>query len=223
MQRNSQSGCLFVLLRLLGLGPALPMPDDEGSADSVTDLPYRTRDDFLSAAERSFYGVLVAAIAGRALVFAKVNLADVLFVSGKEKRQSYHNRIDRKHVDFLLCTLDTVRPVAAIELDDKSHERADRVDRDAFVDAAFDAAGLPLVRFPAQRAYNVAEVARQLEPHLMTTTAPKPMPMVSSDVPSCGKCGVVMVLRQATKGENAGRQFYGCPNYPRCKEIVTVN
>jgi ssDNA-binding Zn-finger/Zn-ribbon topoisomerase 1 len=36
----------------------------------------------------------------------------------------------------------------------------------------------------------------------------------------CPKCGGPMVLRTATRGTNAGKQFYGCKNYPKCKEIV---
>ncbi|MBI1371535.1 MAG: hypothetical protein GC159_02055 [Phycisphaera sp.] len=31
-----------------------------------------------------------------------------------------------------------------------------------------------------------------------------------------------MVLRTATKGQNAGGRFWGCPNYPKCREIVVI-
>jgi hypothetical protein len=37
--------------------------------------------------------------------------------------------------------------------------------------------------------------------------------------PFCPKCGVPMVLRTAQRGQQAGEKFYGCPNYPRCREI----
>ena len=37
--------------------------------------------------------------------------------------------------------------------------------------------------------------------------------------PSCGKGH--MVKRQATKGKNKGNIFYGCSNYPRCKNIIS--
>lgn len=30
------------------------------------------------------------------------------------------------------------------------------------------------------------------------------------------KCGLDMVLRTAAKGANAGKQFYGCSDFPRC-------
>jgi len=36
----------------------------------------------------------------------------------------------------------------------------------------------------------------------------------------CPKCGSLMVLRTAKRGPNAGRKFYGCPRYPKCKATV---
>ena len=34
--------------------------------------------------------------------------------------------------------------------------------------------------------------------------------------PSCPKCGQPMALRAARKGTRAGRQFWGCSDYPKC-------
>lgn len=34
---------------------------------------------------------------------------------------------------------------------------------------------------------------------------------------TCPVCGGQLVLRTAKKGPNAGNQFYGCSNYPKCK------
>lgn len=68
-----------------------------------------------------------------------------------------------KHVDFVICDRATIRPLVAVELDDASHTRSDRVTRDEFVDAALTAAGLPLMRIRAHASYNVQEVARQLQ------------------------------------------------------------
>ena len=33
----------------------------------------------------------------------------------------------------------------------------------------------------------------------------------------CPLCGGELVLRTAQKGQNAGKQFYGCSNYPKCR------
>jgi ssDNA-binding Zn-finger/Zn-ribbon topoisomerase 1 len=44
----------------------------------------------------------------------------------------------------------------------------------------------------------------------------------SSAVPVCPLCGAAMVLRTAKTGINAGKQFYGCSNYPKCHGIVNI-
>ena len=43
-----------------------------------------------------------------------------------------------------------------------------------------------------------------------------------SQAPACPRCHSPLVLRTATKGENAGKQFYGCSNYPKCRYIQNL-
>ncbi|WP_080802912.1 NERD domain-containing protein [Arabiibacter massiliensis] len=38
-----------------------------------------------------------------------------------------------------------------------------------------------------------------------------------SSASACPRCGADLVLRTAKKGPNAGNQFYGCSNYPKCR------
>ena len=38
----------------------------------------------------------------------------------------------------------------------------------------------------------------------------------------CPKCGKQLVLRIARRGANAGRQFYGCSNFPKCRFIMNI-
>jgi len=136
-------------------------------------LPYHLRDAFLTPAEHSFYMVLCKALEGaagpaRAIVFSKVSLGDVFYARSSDPSEfrTATNRIDRKHVDFLLCEPGTVRPLMGIELDDKSHARDDRQARDAFVDEVFETAGLPLMRVRVRREYAVAELRAELERRL---------------------------------------------------------
>ena len=41
--------------------------------------------------------------------------------------------------------------------------------------------------------------------------------------PVCQRCGVPMVKRIAKKGEYAGREFWGCPNFPRCRNMIPID
>lgn len=78
-------GCLGFLARLFG-----ERPKETGA------LPYRLRDDFLSAAELSFYRALATAVAGRAVVMTKVRLADLFFVPRSEGSAGFRNRIAQR-------------------------------------------------------------------------------------------------------------------------------
>jgi hypothetical protein len=206
-------GCLTAILRLFGIKLSKPAVGDEA-------LPYRLRDDFLSPAELSFYQVVRSAVGDRYAVCPKVSLADVFFVARPNENQRYWNKIDRKHVDFLVCEAATMRPVCGVELDDQSHSRQDRAERDKFVGRAFEAAGLPLLRFEAKRTYSPAEVKQRIEGCVAPPKPPLVEPAAGS--PKCPKCGVPMQKKTASKGPNQGQQFWGCANYPRCREIVQV-
>jgi very-short-patch-repair endonuclease len=59
----------------------------------------------------------------------------------------YLRKINQKSVDFLIVDRQTQSPAFAIELDDITHELDDRRERDNFVQAVFDKAGLNLIRF----------------------------------------------------------------------------
>ena len=38
----------------------------------------------------------------------------------------------------------------------------------------------------------------------------------------CPRCGSALVLRTAKKGANAGNQFYGCSNFPKCRYVQKI-
>jgi hypothetical protein len=219
MSDAEPKGCLAAILSVFGIQLDGPVTTD-------VDLPFRLRDDFLSAAEHSFYRVLLHAVGNRATVCPKVNLADIFFVVRSNENQRWRNKIDRKHVDFLLCDPATMKPRCGVELDDSSHARPDRRERDEFVDQVFRAAGLPLVRVPAQSAYSPTALWSKLEQHLngiatvRSETSPAATVSTATDVPQCPKCGIPMVQRTAKRGPNVGQSFFGCPNYPKCNAVA---
>jgi len=226
-------GCLAAMQRMLGIKKPAPAMSIGAQASDITvrslepeKLPYRLRDDFLSPAEASFFQVLRSLVAAGLVICPKVSLAELFYVPRSESFQTYQNKIDRKRVDFLLCEPKTLKPLFAIELDDSSHARPDRQERDAFVDEVFADAQLPLVHIPARPAYNTQELIALFQAALQSQPVEKPVyqPPVSTQAqpPLCPKCGVPMVLRTARKGNTPGQQFYGCPNYPRCRAVIPI-
>jgi restriction system protein len=39
------------------------------------------------------------------------------------------------------------------------------------------------------------------------------------DENACPKCGKPMALRTARRGDNQGKQFWGCTGYPKCGTV----
>lgn len=46
--------------------------------------------------------------------------------------------------------------------------------------------------------------------------------IADNSVDLCPKCGGKLILRTATKGTNAGNQFWGCSNFPKCRYIKSI-
>ncbi len=124
-----------------------------------TQLPYVARGSLITKSELRFYKSLQKAVQDDFEIFAMVRIADLLRVeSDTQNRRKWLNKILAKHIDFVLCHPGTLEPRVCIELDDPSHNRPDRVERDIFVNQAFESAGLPLLRVPTQPAYKSREI-----------------------------------------------------------------
>jgi hypothetical protein len=116
-----------------------------------------------SPAERSFLGVLEGLLPDGVGLLAKVRLGDVFRPKkGIPKWTAANNRLNRKHIDFLIVRTSDLSPVAGIELDDSSHQRADRKARDTFVDDVFKASDLPLLHVTAKATYNPNEIRQSV-------------------------------------------------------------
>ena len=236
MSSDGKFSLLRKILKALGLSPeaiddliqrVVDLLSDR-EKETVDGFPYHLRDDFLSPAEHNFYLVLCQAASDWAVICPKVSLGDVFYVKISDYGQwlAYTNKIDRKHVDFLLCEPRTIRPLVGIELDDKSHKREDRQKRDRFVEGVFAAAELPLVRVSVQLAYDVCELNALLRQQAglsdtgyVKPQVPRAQEASESLPPTCPECGSKMVLRTAKRGPNRGNQFWGCSNYPSCRGI----
>jgi hypothetical protein len=122
-------------------------------------------DTLLTAAEQKFYEALDAAIDGRLLILSKVRIADLFQVTSASRsaRHRVFSSIACKHVDFVLAEAGNLRPLAAIELDDSSHQRADRRLRDELLDDLFQKAAFPLLRFRTAAAYNPRMIEERVE------------------------------------------------------------
>lgn len=150
------NGCLSLLtFGLLGRGKAV--------SQRTAEYPYGLRYDFLSATEISFYHVLRSTLAPDVTIVIKPRLSDILFVRQPHINKGARNRIDRKHVDFLLCETATMTPRLVVELDDSSHQKQKTQERDELVDGALKGAGLPILHVRAAKGYVPKELLSQIQ------------------------------------------------------------
>src|SRR5664280_538486 len=155
---------VLVVLALLVLQSTKGSRNKGTPSEKSEDLPYVLKRYLMSKAERSFFGVLEQVTdSPKYYIFPQLSLSKLVTVEkGTGSYQTYHNKVDRKSVDFVLFERNAISPVLAIELDDSSHDREDRQERDAFVDGVLAKVGLPLLHVRAQAAYDPKQLAASI-------------------------------------------------------------
>jgi hypothetical protein len=122
-------------------------------------------ENLLTNAELSFYHALNQAVSGHYIVMSKVRVADTLKPArglNNSTRMKCFNFLAKKHFDFVLCQPNTMQIVKAVELNDRSHQRADRKARDENLKAACNSAGLPLYFVDCAPSYSIMDIKSQI-------------------------------------------------------------
>ncbi len=116
---------------------------------------YRKKEFLMSPTERSCYEALSAGLGSEYYIFPQIHLDCLLEPSAYGREHLYAFRhINQKSVDFVLCDR-MFRSVLAIELDDRTHERVDRVRRDSIVSTILRDVGVPLLRIKNQKVFDM--------------------------------------------------------------------
>lgn len=203
---------------------------------------YQRLDCLFTPAERSFLGVLDQAVGDSYRIFAKVRLADLFAVRpGLEsnKRMQAFSKISSKHIDFVICDPANLQILAAIELDDKSHQQIKRQIRDEFVNRLFEQSGIKLGRVPAQKSYSLTEVVILLRNILEPCMDEEPVDVddfslgdeiasqaekkgfkfnyIPKSKPLCPACNNAMNKCENDSGEE---MLWRCSMYPKCNETM---
>ena len=142
---------LLLLIVVKACARALPLLSlDSHCPDSS--MPYAKR-SLLTNTEQRFYTILLAEASKRNLqVCPKVRLEDIICVTDTENKNKYRGYIKSRHVDFVLIDK-YYETVAAIELDDPSHNTPKAVEIDAFKNELFDTVEIPLIRIDVKDNY----------------------------------------------------------------------
>lgn len=111
-------------------------------------IPYKKNDFIFSKNEYACYKNLkIIADKYNLEIFSKIRFADLVAVDKNQtsETQKYFNKIKSKHIDFVLLDNKYMQPKLLIELDDNSHDKPDRMERDNFVDSICKKCSLPIL------------------------------------------------------------------------------
>jgi hypothetical protein len=114
----------------------------------------------LTQPEQVLYHRLVRALPNH-IVLAQVQVSRVLGVKKGFRFHEWNNRVNRMSYDFVICDK-AATAIAAIELDDKSHESDSRIEADAKKTKATADAGLRLVRWHVKSLPDERIIQREL-------------------------------------------------------------
>ena len=209
---------LIAFLVLLAIIVVVVKEKLQALANKLNENQYRKREVLFTQAEQKFLTILDNVIGDKYRVFGMVRVADVIEPVATAKSpgwQSAFNRIQSKHFDFVICDPDELRILAAIELDDSSHARRNRRDRDEFLNQACKSAGLPLIRFSAKANYDAAEIHARLTKEFESGESP-----FQNLVKLCPNCGQSLVRIDGKEGALAGKSFWRCSRYPSCRTVI---
>lgn len=106
---------------------------------------YSIKKSVMTRNEIIFYHKLLRIFKGKYQIVPQMNLNTFLDFSDNFSKKKAKWAIDRYSVDYLICEYNTYQPIAAIELDDSSHNLPERILRDKNIDELFEETNMPIV------------------------------------------------------------------------------
>jgi len=209
-------------------------------------LGYSRKSSVLDNIQRPVFNALQQALAGEYFLLMNINAADVLSINPNGNvltLQVASKNLASKQFDFLVCDKHQVRAMCAITLGDHL---------DPLLESVCESAQLPLARFKVQATYDVrvirASLLKALGVESGETISTGESALEISDAPEkqaepvrvqiaesgaqmvehgialeqCPECSAVMLKRKAKTGASAGKLFWICSSYPKCRGILPV-
>ena len=123
---------------------------------------YKPKRYVISLVELNFYNVLFEIAKELDLIlFSQVSLYNI--IETKYNNQTAFNKIRSKTIDFVLVDKKNCRIKLCIELDDNTHNRYYRIERDKFINKLFKDLEINLIRFKASNYYNKDALKKRIE------------------------------------------------------------
>lgn len=118
---------------------------------------------------------------GKNEVLAKLSLAELVAIPGRDKRYLHHwRRVQRRTLDFLVCTRRTFIPILAIKLETEAEGKKRRANGRDVIDSVLEDIGVPLLRLRRRDKHEAKDLAKQISFILEETMDSRPVPQSSS-------------------------------------------
>jgi very-short-patch-repair endonuclease len=124
------------------------------------EIKYASRGSILTPTECAFWQELNKVLPRTVMACPKVRVSDL--VSARTWKYGPHNRINQKHVDFVLTDASSGEILGVVELDDETHLLPDRQARDEFLDGVLAKAGIKILRVNRQDIYSLDGLSREI-------------------------------------------------------------
>lgn len=163
---------------------ALVLQSRGGSRRAHGQIPfYQPRKSLLNDNHRKYYETLLRVVGDNTKVFPKVRLADIVNPppSSPHSFRVHWQRVQRRWVDFLLCTPANMAPVLAIRMETRAERKRRREVGPDVLDDVLDMARIPLLRVEVEERYEAVRVARDIRAALAQNTQGPETPIASAE------------------------------------------
>lgn len=138
----------------------IEIKDKNGYLEYTIIPNYRPKAKFLTDNEIILYKTLKKVCYELKLtLFTQVSLSQILEINNRRKQQQLFNRIMCKSIDFVIYNENENKISCCIELDDETHNREERKQRDVFLDKIFHT-NINLLHIKRQKFYEYEEIKK---------------------------------------------------------------
>lgn len=195
-------------------------------------VTYDIKPSVYSGAQYTFYKAIEAALKDEFALLTNINAADVIAVvaSNALATQVALNNVTAKQFTFVVCDKTQLTALCVIDFGNAI---------DIQLKSACENAQLPVVSFSTQADYdsqllrakilNVIDVKASVEvlsnESALDIADEKPINNLKDngiDLVLCPECSAVMLKRKAKNGEDAGKLFWLCSTYPKCRGMQAI-
>lgn len=146
-----------------GIGKIKLVSDSDENNDQIKKAQYRyyAKPYVMTSRENECFKTLNEIFSSKWFVVPQVHLSALLDyrVKGQNWNAAFRH-INGKSVDFVLIGKESYKVICVIELDDSTHSKPDRIERDAEIERMFKEARIPLARIGGFESMTKSEIAK---------------------------------------------------------------